>query len=86
MNIDHPDCNKSGANLFEESEIGKTYTASKKKRYIIAGWRYDDTAKTLIKMVNLDLYTNEQTHPTNEPMLLPSVQHSSERLRGKPSA
>ncbi len=81
VNIDHPDCNS-----FEESEIGKKYTASKKKRYIIAGWGYDDAAKTLIKMVNdLDLYTNEQTHPANEPMLLPSVQHSSERLWGKPS-
>ena len=66
-NFDHLDCNRSGASSFEDSEIGKKYTASKKKRYIIAGWHYDDAAKTMIKMVNyLDLYTYDQSHITNE--------------------
>ena len=37
-------------------------------------------------MVNdLDLYTYDQSHPTNELILLPSVQHFSERQRGKHS-
>ena len=40
-NFEHSDCNMSSASSFEEPEIGKKYTASKKKRYIIPGWGYN---------------------------------------------
>ena len=83
-NFAHPDCNKSGATPFEESEIGKKYASLGKKRFIISAWRYDHATKKMIKTVNeLDLHIIEN-RDTNEQMLLSSVQHFSEQ-RDKPS-